>query len=150
MTSSSDSTVNDSRQYRHSGHRCCRKGNWSGLNIATMVVGFIIFWPIGLFVLFWNISGRDVRDLPNVIQELWSSVFSGTSFRTKKSHRDSASGNSVFEEYQQTQHDRITEIKEEIKDRSRRFSDFRSKAKRRADESEFKEFMSSDPSKQDE
>jgi hypothetical protein len=146
MSSSNSSTANDSHQYRHSQSNCCRKGNWSFMNIVAMVVGFILFWPVGLFLLFWNISGRDVKDLPSAIQEKVSSMFNG-SFFSSKSPKDSADKNSVFEEYQQTQYDRITEIKEEIKERGRRFRNFRSEAKRRADESEFKEFMSSDQSK---
>lgn len=143
MTSSSSTTANNSHQYHHSRSDCCKKGNWSFLNIAAMIVGFILFWPVGLFLLFWNISGRDVRDVPSVIQEKCAAMFNGSFFRSR-GHQESAEGNSVFEEYQQTQYDRVTEIKEEIKDRSRRFKNFRSKAKRRADESEFKDFMSSD------
>lgn len=128
MTSSSHSTTNDSRQDSHSHNGCCNKGNWSFMNIAAMVIGFIVFWPVGLFLLFWNISGRDVRDLPSVIQEKCAAIFSGSFYRSK-GHRDSTDNNSVFEEYQQTQYDRITEIKEEIKDRARRFRDFRANAK---------------------
>lgn len=148
MTSTSSSSANDSREYRHSRNGCCTKGNWSAMNIAAMVVGFVIFWPVGLFLLYWNISGRDVRDLPNVIQERWSAIFNG-SFSRSGGRKESTDNNSVFEEYQQTQYDRITEIKEEIKNRARRFTEFRSDAKRRADESEFKEFMSSDPSRRE-
>ena len=149
MTASNSSAANDSRQYRQSRHGCCTKGNWSGPNIAAMVIGFVLFWPLGLLLLFWNISGRDVRDLPGAIQEKWSAIFSG-SFCRSRGHKDPMGENSVFEEFQQTQYDRITEIKEEIKNRARNFRDFRSAAKRRADESEFKDFMSSDRSKQDE
>jgi len=142
MTSSSHSTTHNSQQQSQSHESCCKKGNWSFMNIAAMVVGFILFWPVGLFLLFWNISGREVKDLPSVIQEKCAAVFNG-SFCRSKGNKDSTGNNSVFEEYQQTQHDRITEIKEEIKDRARRFRDFRANAKRRADESEFKDFMSS-------
>ena len=58
----------------------------------------------------------------------------------------SGTGNQVFNEYQQTQFDRIREIKDEIKERARRFADFRSDAKRRADEEEFRRFMDDSPS----
>ena len=53
--------------------------------------------------------------------------------------------NVVFNEYQQTQYDRIREIKEEIKSRANRFSEFRMDAKRRADQEEFNRFMASGP-----
>ncbi len=148
MTTSDSSTVNDSSQHHHSRKSCCSKGNWSGLNIAAMVVGFVFFWPVGLFLLFWTLTGRDVRDIPSAAQDTWSAVFNGASSGSR-GHKDAKGENSMFDEFQQTQRDRIAELKKEIKDRARRFRDFRSAAKRRADEAEFSEFMSSDRSKDD-
>ena len=143
MTASANSTINESSQYRGS----CSKGNWSAMNIAAMVIGFILFWPIGLVILYWNITGRDIKDLPGAIQDKWSSMFNKSWCGMKKSDRTYAE-NSVFNEYQQTQFDRIAEIKEEISNRAKSFKDFQSDAKRRADEAEFKEFMSADRTKE--
>ena len=146
MTSSSNSTINDSGQYRHSRKGYCSKGNWSGINIAAMVIGFVLFWPLGLLILYWNIKGREVKDLPKAIQHKWSAMVNGSWSPSKKG--DNSDGeNTVFDEYQQTQYDRIVEIKDEIKNRARSFSDFRSNAKRREEEAEFQEFMSTDRSK---
>lgn len=114
-----------------------RKGSWTGFNIAAMVLGFVFFWPLGLVILYWIIRGRDVRDLPAAAREKWGEMFG------RGGHRHS--DNIVFEEYQQTQYDRIREIKEEIKDRGRRFAEFREDAKRRADQDEFNRFMASGP-----
>ncbi len=144
MTSSSNATMNDSGHSRYSRRGCCR-GNWSGMNIAAMVIGFVLFWPVGLLILYWNIKGRELKDLPGAVQEKWSKLVNGSN-RKKMTLKDE---NSVFDEFQQTQYDRIAEIKEEIKNRARSFQEFRSDAKRRADEAEFKEFMSSDRSKDD-
>jgi hypothetical protein len=149
---SADSTIENmgNQKSRHSrkggfcGKGNCAKGNWSGINIAAMVIGFILFWPLGLVVLYWNITGRNIKDLPPAIQEKWNAVFSGV-----KNHKDSDGGNSVFDEFQQTQYDRIHEIKEEIKSRASSFRIFKSDAKRQADEVEFKDFMSSDRSQDD-
>ena len=146
MTSSNNSTINDSGQYRYSRKGCCTKGNWSGFNIAVMVIGFVLFWPVGLLILYWNITGRNLKDLPGAVQEKWSAMFNG-SWSSSKGNDNMKGVNSIFDEFQQTQYDRITEIKDEIKNRARSFKDFRSNAKRRADEAEFKEFMSSDRSK---
>ena len=59
--------------------------------------------------------------------------------------KDARSDNVVFNEFQQTQYDRIREIRDEIKERSRRFAQFRANAKRRADEEEFNRFMGDAP-----
>ena len=148
MTSSNNSTINDSGQYRHASKGCCNKGNWSVLNIVAMVTGFIIFWPLGLLILYWNIKGRNVKDLPRAVQQKWTAMVNG-SWSPSKNAENSNGENTVFDEYQQTQYDRIVEIKDEIKNRARSFRDFRSNAKRRKDEAEFQEFMSSDRSKDD-
>lgn len=123
---------------------CQSKGKWSPFNIVAMVLGFIVFWPIGLLLLFWILSGRDVRNLPAVIQRKWRAF----SQQRRRTSTDDGSDNTVFNAYQQTQWDRIREIKGEIRERSKRFMDFRADAKRRTDEqefSEFREFMSRQP-----
>jgi hypothetical protein len=109
-----------------------------------MVVGFVLFWPIGLFVLYWMFTGRDVRDLPQSIYRQWERV-TGMRNGVEGFGTDGQSGNVVFNEFQQTQYDRIREIKEEIKQRAHRFTEFRAAAKRRADEEEFNRFMADRP-----
>lgn len=118
-----------------------RKANWSGMNIAVMVIGFVLFWPAGLFLLYWNLTGRPISELPDAIRGLWNRITGN--FRDHNGRQDS--DNIVFNEYQQTQYDRIREIKDEIKKRADRFSEFRQGAKRRADEEEFNRFMSDAP-----
>lgn len=148
MSSSSNSTTDQSNN-RSQGH-CCgswgKKGNWSGFNIVAMVLGFVLFWPIGLFILYWIVTGRNVKELPEGIRDQWSKV-SGS--RSDSYSRNGRGDNVVFNEYQQTQYDRIRELKDEIKARSRRFVEFRANAKRRADEEEFNRFMSDAPGRSD-
>lgn len=138
---SARSTVNKSgdHSWGFCGGRLSRKANWSGVNIAAMVVGFVFFWPIGLFILYWILTGRNAQELPPAARAQWSKMFGGTGMK------DSESDNIVFQEYQQTQYDRISEIKGEIKERARRFASFRDSAKRRADQDEFNQFMASSP-----
>jgi len=106
-----------------------------------MIFAFIVAWPIGLFILFWICSGRDVRELFSSAKAFWVKNFgSDENFGTPEN-----TDNVVFNEYQQTQYDRVNEIKEEIKVRRKRFYDFRSDVKRRADAEEFNSFMSNGP-----
>ena len=107
-----------------------------------MVLGFIIFPPIGLAVLVWTLMGRPIEDLPAWLREKWNQFIPGTSSYTFKE-----SDNVVFNEYQQTQYDRISEIKDEIKHRAEAFRNFRFDAKRRQDQQEFEDFMSTNPDK---
>ena len=144
MSSSNGSTCNQSnhRSWGPCEWSRTRKSNWSAMNIAAMVLGFVFFWPVGLVIVLWIVSGRNVQDLPQAVANLWHQVIEQINGGGEKV---SGSANVVFNDYQQTQYDRIREIKDEIKERARRFGDFRSAAKRRADEAEFDEFMSRAP-----
>ena len=142
MSTSIGSTA-DQPERRSRGHCCANwesRGNWSLLNIAAMVVGFVVFWPIGLLILYWILKGRSVKELPQRIAEQWSKM-TGNWHGNGEGPRD----NVVFNEFQQTQYDRVREIKDEIRERSRRFAEFRANAKRRADEEEFNRFMAEAP-----
>ena len=90
------------------------------------------------------ITGRSVQELYRWTRKQWGKLTEnwndGDGFVTA-----GRTDNVVFNEYQQTQFDRIREIKDEIKERSSRFADFRANAKRRADEEEFNRFMSDSP-----
>lgn len=124
----------------HSGQR----GHWSGTNIAFMVLGFVFFWPVGLVVLGWILSGRHVRDLPAAVKGVYSHFFGNS-----ESRFSGGSDNIVFNEYQQTQYDRIREIKNEIGKRAEHFKSFREDVQRRADQEEFDRFMASAPISKD-
>ncbi len=141
MSSSTESCTYRSGSYKTcfmstgSGHQ-----RWTAVNITAMVLGFVLFWPIGLVMLFWILSGRDVAELPGAIRQKWrwykgehSRDFSGTT------------DNVVFNEYQQTQRDKIREIEEEISTLEERFRTYRANAQRRKDRAEFEDFMSESP-----
>ena len=138
MTSTNYSTAEDPREHRvHCEMRMCGRGHWSGANIAAMVIGFIIFPPLGLAVLAWTITGHPIQDLPGWLKDKWNRVF-----RSHSAGSQSNTENSVFNEFQQTQYDRIQEIKEEIRKRADAFRDYRGNKKRRQDQQEFDDFMS--------
>lgn len=126
----------------HDGGGRCVGGHWSGANIAVMVLGFLVFPPLGFVVLLWTVMGRPIQQLPAWVRDTWAQFFGGGYARTYNE-----SDNIVFNEYQQTQHDRIHEIKEEIKNRAEAFRAYRFDAKRRQDQQEFEAFMASNPEK---
>ena len=120
-------------------------GRWNAPNAIATVLALMFFGPFGLFVLGWALSGRDVRDLPAAARALWERLSGRTGGALDGLGGPSRTGNAVFDDYQRTQHERIREIREEIASRSRRFAEFRERARRRADEEEFERFMASAP-----
>lgn len=122
----------------------CDRGKWTPTNIIALIFAFILAWPIGLFILFWILTGRHVGELFSMVKSFLVKNF-GTADEFQCTEGASFSDNVIFNEYQQTQYDRVKEIKEEIKERKHRFRNFRSEAKRRADQEEFDNFMSNGP-----
>jgi len=127
--------------------KSCERSNWSAINIAATVVGFMCFWPVGLAMLFWVLSGRQVTELPEAISYGWARLIAAKNGERPLfgCGQEFATDNVVFNEYQQTQWDRIQEIREDIQRRRDQFADFRSDVKRRADDEEFRRFMNESP-----
>ncbi|PIE12718.1 MAG: hypothetical protein CSA70_08430 [Rhodobacterales bacterium] len=96
------------------------KGAW----IAAMVLGFILFWPVGLALLFYMI---------------WSKrMFKGSCSRQSRNHhmrhRTGGTGNSAFDAYKADTLRRLEEEQDQFEAFLQRLRDAKDKA-------EFDEFM---------
>lgn len=138
---SNSATFKVSREASVSGRRGQGSCRWGAANTVATVLGFVIFWPAGLAILFWVLSGRHVRDLPHTLKSAWDSV----SEHLPRARERTATDNVVFNDYQNTQYERIREIRDEIAERARRFTEFKQDAQRRRDQEEFDQFMASAP-----
>ena len=98
------------------------KGAW----IAAMILGFILFWPLGLATLFFLIwSGRmGCRGRHNHMRGRWHGM--GAHMRS--------SGNSAFDEYK-------AETIRRLEDEQKAFTDFLDRLRKSKDKQEFDQFM---------
>lgn len=92
------------------------KGAW----IATMVVAFILFWPIGLALLVYMIWSNRM----SCSARKWSHT--GTRFRT--------SGNSAFDAYRD-------QTLKRLEDEQTAFTDFLERLRKAKDQAEFDQFL---------
>ena len=136
---STNSARGQATDWEQADRQCKGNGAWTPLNIALMVLGFVLFWPIGLAILFGIMAGIKPMELPWRIGAWFDGMKGqmGNPFDTKVS----GSGNHVFDEYQQTQMDRIEEIKAEVRDRSDRFNRFKGDEERQRQQEQFDRFM---------
>jgi len=99
--------------------------------IAVMVLGFIVFWPIGLAILGYMIwSGR---------MGCWKKNGFGEMGKARgrwygPMGRNASSGNSAFDEYRE-------ETIRRLEDEQKEFQDFLERLRKARDKAEFDQFM---------
>ena len=100
--------------------------------IALMVLGFILFWPLGLITLAYLIWSGKMMCCIGRLASWKSDDFK----RWQTAHRGSSStGNAAFDEYRETTLRRLEEERRE-------FAQFLERLRRAKDQDEFDRFMS--------
>ena len=106
--------------------------------IALMILGFVIFWPIGLAILAYLLwSGRMGCWTYRGPGRWHNSDENGDTFRSRRRRRRkaaSSSGNSAFDEYREETMRRLEEEQDE-------FQAFLERLRHAKDKSEFDQFM---------
>lgn len=129
--------------------RLCRSGPFPrrSLEIGAIVVGFIYWWPVGLALLAWKLTGypafsemRDAarRTLSDVEGSRPVSRFA-RAFEAANG-RD-GSGNAAFDAYRRSELDRLEAQRRALEEESRAFAAFVDELKRAKDREQFDAFM---------
>lgn len=113
--------------------------HWRPFETLAMVLGFIVFWPIGLAILAWKIIGRG--RMPRRFEERMAGWSAGrwNAPDAEVLHRDS--GNAAFEDYKSGELARLEEERRRLAEEQRAFGDFLDELKRAKDREEFDRFM---------
>lgn len=100
------------------------KPAWIGL----MILSFIVFWPIGLALLFYMILSGRLGSSKNRDRR------AGPGIWHKPSHFGGSSGNAAFDEYR-------AETLRRLEEEQKEFVEFLDRLRRARDKSEFDQFM---------
>lgn len=115
---------------------------WHPANIAAMVVGFVVFFPIGLAILFWNIWSS--KHYASRVEPAFAGMgMSGFGFGGSQTERDLArnSGNRVFEDYKTATLERLEEERRKLVAEQEAFASFLDDLRHAKDRDEFERFM---------
>lgn len=121
------------------------KPQWSFVSITMMVLGFVLFWPLGLAMLAYIIWGERFGGSKEKA-EAWmhkqrsqwkSSRRDGTSRRG----RGFASGNAAFDDYRSEQLKRLDEERKRLDDEVSAFHEHMDNLAKARDREEFDRFM---------
>ena len=124
--------------------RFCSRGRWSALNIVLMIVGFALFWPLGLAMLAWIVWGDEIGRKTEEFKGQFKS-FSGraSSFSAANSFGLRDTGNVAFDEYRTREIKRLDEERRKIDEMRAEFETFLKELRRVKDQEEFDRFMES-------
>ena len=145
MTASASGTYGESLNEGAQRRGCVpfARNPWSVWEIAAMVAGFVIFWPLGLLALFLKWKNGEMWRGSSETKAPWRD-FKKPDFGNWKSYRPAAfshTGNAAFDEYRRTQFQRLEEERRKLDEEQRAFSDFVEKLRRAKDQDEFDRFM---------
>jgi biopolymer transport protein ExbB/TolQ len=111
---------------------------WTPLTILLMVLGFIVFWPLGLAMLAYILWGDRISE----VRQHFEGAKRDWSHRCGSNRRSySHSGNVAFDEYRQREMKRLEEERRRLDEELREFESFMHDLRRARDQEEFDRFM---------
>lgn len=127
--------------------RSCGASRWTLFELVAMVLGFIVFWPIGLAILgfkMWQRKAGYPGDLQTAAQEKWRearSAMSGCNWQGRRGFYAGSTGNSAFDEWKASEIARLEEERRKLQEAHQEFSAFLDNIRRAKDREEFERFM---------
>ena len=111
---------------------------WTPATIALMVLGFIVFWPLGLATLAYILWGDRLGDVKSEWNRVSDSLF-GNVRSTGFSH--ARTGNVAFDDWREAELARIEEERRKLDEARDEFDAYLRELRRAKDQEEFDRFM---------
>jgi hypothetical protein len=116
---------------------------WTPITVVLMIIGFVVFWPLGLLMLAYILWGDRIPEVKRHFQgtgEQWSREFRGCGSRS--AYRGfSRSGNFAFDDYREKELKRLDEERRRLDEERRQFESYVHDLRRARDKEEFDRFM---------
>ena len=138
-----------SEKHEHKKHGCKSSRKWSKLELATMIGGFVVFWPVGLVALgaklingeMWAGSKHNV--MPWTAYTNWRASKGDKPFGFTAPSWNAApsSGNAAFDTYKKAQLDRLEAERRKLDEEQKAFANHLTKLRQAKDQEEFDRFM---------
>lgn len=117
---------------------------WTPATIALMVLGFVVFWPLGLAMLAYILFGDRLRDFKREANARADGFFSGlrrSGRRAPFSTGTYSTGNVAFDEWRKAELDRMEEERRRMDEMREEFDSYLRELRRAKDQEEFERFM---------
>ena len=122
-------------------------GQWRPFEVAAVVIGFFVFWPLGLGLLLMKLWGRGFGhegDLFSFASEQGAKLrdaFSDAAPGASPGPSMRPTGNSVFDDWRAGELDRLEKERRKLAEAERDFAEHIAELRRAKDKEEFDSFM---------
>jgi hypothetical protein len=122
-------------------HNFPLRQEWNGINVILMVVGFFIFWPLGLAMIAYILWGDRIKSMFNQAKGQMNSSTSSRNCRGRGKNKYRPTGNVAFDEYREDKLRHLEEEQKRINQMQTDFDDFLYNLRKARDQEEFDRFM---------
>ena len=122
---------------------------WTPATIALMVIGFMVFWPLGFAMLAYILWGDRLDGFKRDVNRATDGVFAGCRRSADKAHRwghgstraGPRTGNVAFDDWRDKELERLAEERKKLDDALAEFDEYARELRRAKDQEEFDRFM---------
>jgi hypothetical protein len=114
---------------------------WTPATIALMVLGFVVFWPLGLAVLAYIIFGERLRGFKRDANVRADRLFAGLRRAGSGYNTHFSTGNVAFDDWRVAELNRLEEERRKLDEMREQFDNYVRELRRAKDQEEFDRFM---------
>ncbi len=115
---------------------------WTPATIALMVIGFMVFWPLGLAMLAYIIWGNRLDGFKRDVNRATDGIFAGCRGRHGRNRGYGRTGNVAFDDWREKELERLAEERRKLDETLGEFDEYMADLRRAKDQEEFDRFMS--------
>jgi biopolymer transport protein ExbB/TolQ len=114
---------------------------WTPATIALMVLGFVVFWPLGLAMLAFILFGERLSGFKRDANNGASRMFNGCRRAKARYEAHFSTGNVAFDDWRKAELDRLDEERRKLDEMREEFDSYVRELRRAKDQEEFDRFM---------
>lgn len=112
---------------------------WTPVTIAMMIIGFMIYWPLGLAMIAYIVWGEKLDGVKDDLNRASDKV--AETFKSATSAE--RTGNVAFDDWREVELARLEEERKKLNESVREFEEYQRELRRAKDAEEFEAFMKS-------
>jgi hypothetical protein len=114
---------------------------WTPATIALMLIGFLIYWPLGLAMLAYILWGDRLEGFKRDVNNATDGLFKGFRNACPAGGSFSSTGNAAFDDWRQKELERLAEERRKLDEARADFEAYAREVRRAKDKEEFDRFM---------